>query len=95
MLGFLKWFVRILMICGILAIAFAAGFSTYLHDWLLAAAMAACFVVTLYNVQLYFKRERHVIGSPGSILSGTARLAVFWAVIVFSLVAVVWVIRNG
>jgi Sec-independent protein secretion pathway component TatC len=73
MVAFTKWLVRIVLILGLLTIAFAAAVDIRFHQWALAVMMFILFFVTLNGVRVYFKRDRESQFSRSRV-----RLCAFW-----------------
>jgi heme/copper-type cytochrome/quinol oxidase subunit 2 len=89
MLKFTTWFIRILLIMGLLELACAAAAEFYFHQWSLAIVMSGLFVSTILAVRVYRRRQMQPsTGAPNSGISMCARLRIFWTGMALALLLV-------
>lgn len=93
--GFTKWFVRTILLLGVLTVACAAGVQVYRHDVPSAIVLFLCLTSTMFSTRRYFEQDRHAITFPcGPTKPIAIRLAAFWSVMVLALVVVVWILGS-
>ena len=89
------WFIRIVLVLGLIAVAFAAVYNLYRNEWTISAVLLILLGITYSNVRTYLNRETHaVVGPSNSSASAKTRLAMFWGAIGISVACAIWAIRR-